>query len=176
MFYNVLNCFVDVFRQQILPVFSVVLTLLAPVALAHDGPHKGGIGIEHPFAMASATGQANGIIFIENIHNDGKDADQLIGAKSPASATMEVHTMTMEGGVMKMREVSGIEIPAKGKVSLMRGSKEGYHLMLMNLKSPLKDGEKIKATLIFKKAGEIEITLPVRAHRDAHPKDGPMKH
>jgi len=171
-----LKHFAQILHRQTLAVVCAAFAVLAPAAFAHDGPHKAGIGVEHPYAMMTAPGQVHGAIFIERIHNDGKESDQLIGAKSPASATMEVHTMTMEGGVMKMREIPGIEIPAKGKVSLARGSKEGYHLMLMNLKAPLKEGEKIKATLIFKKAGEMEITVPVRSLKEGHSKDGHMKH
>lgn len=159
---------------------ALLIAGLAHTALAHDRSHKGGIGIERPYAMATAPGQAHGVIFVESIHNDGKEADQLIGARSPASATMELHTMVMEAGVMKMREISSIEIPSKAKVSMARGSKEGYHLMLMNLKAPLKEGEKVKATLVFKKAGEIEITATVRSMKDSgrggHDKPGHMKH
>lgn len=174
---NLLKHFTHALHRQMLAMVCVVLAFLAPAAFAHDGPHKAGIGIEHPYAVATAPGQAHGAIFIESIHNDSKEADQLISVKSSVAATAEVHTMTMESGVMKMREISGIEIPAKGKVSLARGSKEGYHLMLMNLKAPLKEGDKIKVTLVFKKAGEMEITVPIRPQqKQAHSKDGHMKH
>lgn len=159
---------------------ALFIAVFAQSALAHDRPHKGGIGIERPYSMATAPGQAHGAMFVESIHNDGKEADQLIGARSSASATMEVHTMVMDAGVMKMREIPSIEIPSKAKVSLARGNKEGYHLMLMNLKAPLKEGDKIKATLVFKKAGEIEVTATVRAMKEGgkggHDKPGHMKH
>lgn len=159
---------------------ALLIAVFAQSALAHDRPHKGGIGIDRPYAMATAPGQAHGVIFVESIHNEGKEADQLIGARSPASATMELHTMVMEAGVMKMREIPSIEIPSKAKVSMARGSKEGYHLMLMNLKAPLKEGDKVKATLVFKKAGDIEITATVRSMKEGgrggHDKPGHMKH
>lgn len=167
-------------RRHMVALFAVSTAFFANTTLAHDGPHKAGIGIEGPYAMATAPGQAHGAIFIEGIHNDGKEADQLIGARSAVSATVEVHTMVTEGGVMKMREVSGIEIPPKGRVSLARGGKEGYHLMLVNLKAPLKEGDKVKATLVFKKAGDMEIVATVRSMKDSgkggHDQSGHMKH
>jgi len=74
----------------------------------------------------------------------------------------------MDQNVMKMREIPGIEIPAKGYVSMDRGAKEGYHLMLMNLTRPLADGERFPMTLTFQKAGALEVEVEVVKPRAGH--------
>ncbi len=135
---------------------------------------KGSLVIEHPHAMATAPGQPNGAIFFKSISNKGTSADQLIGSRATVSKTIEIHRMEMDNNIMRMREISGIELPANSKVTMARGSKDGYHLMLMNLKAPLKEGEKFPVTLIFKNAGEVEVTVAVeRPSGSAH---GSHKH
>jgi copper(I)-binding protein len=91
------------------------------------------------------------------IENKG-GADKLLSASSPASKTMELHTMTMEGNVMKMREVKAIDIPANGTVELKPG---GLHLMFIDLKSQLKPGLSVPVKLKFEKAGEVEVKFKV---------------
>lgn len=76
--------------------------------------------------------------------------------------------MVMDQNVMKMREIPGIEIPAKGRVSMDRGAPEGYHLMLMNLNRPLVDGERFPMTLIFQQAGEVEVEVEIVKARAGH--------
>lgn len=122
---------------------------------------KGSLVIEHPHAMATAPGQPNGAVFFKSISNKGSAADQLIGSRAAVSKTTEVHRMETDNNIMRMREIPGIELPANSKVVMGRGSKEGYHLMLMNLKAPLKEGEQFPVTLIFKNAGEVEVTVVV---------------
>jgi copper(I)-binding protein len=129
--------------------------------------HKGSLAIEKPYATTTAPGQPNGAIFIKEIRNAGKEADELIGAKSSASKSIELHRMSMENSVMSMREIPGIAIPAAGKVSMDRGSKDGFHLMLMGLARPLKEGESFSATLVFRKAGEVPITVSVEKLKTA---------
>lgn len=93
------------------------------------------------------------------ITNAGKDADRLTGGSFERAKKVEVHTMTTEDGVMKMRHLAeGLEIPAGGAVELKPG---GHHLMLMGLSSGLKAGETVKGTLAFEKAGNVEVTLTV---------------
>jgi hypothetical protein len=92
----------------------------------------------------------------------------LLGATA-AAARVEVHEMRMEGDVMRMREIGSLELPAGKTVTLAPG---GLHLMLMDLKSPLKVGEKIPVKLRFERAGEVEVLLQVETKpasaTDAH--------
>ena len=93
------------------------------------------------------------------IKNDGSTADRLIGGGSDAAAKVEVHEMATKNGVMTMREVEGgLPIAPGGTVKLAPG---GFHLMLVDVKKPLKQGDKIAVTLEFEKAGKKEVTLDV---------------
>jgi copper(I)-binding protein len=89
---------------------------------------------------------------------------RLVAAASPAAGTVEIHTMKMEGGVMKMSAVEGIDLPAKQTVRLAPG---GYHVMLMGLKQPLKAGDHVPLKLTFelanKKRESVDLHVEVRA-------------
>lgn len=125
--------------------------------------------------MPTAPGQPHGAVFIGEIRNTGKASDQIIGARSNVARSMEVHRMTMDNNVMKMREIPAIEIPANGRIGMAHGNKEGIHLMLMNLNKPLKEGDRFPMTIIFKQAGEQEVTVQVE--KRSHPMDhGNGKH
>ena len=100
------------------------------------------------------------------IKNNGNSSDRLIGAKADFAGKIEVHEMSMQGDVMKMREVEGgIEIPAGGEVTLKPG---GLHVMFMKLGEQLKSGEMRQVTLVFEKAGEVELILPVMMIKPGH--------
>jgi len=94
------------------------------------------------------------------IRNQGAAADRLIGASSPAAARVEPHVTEKQGEVMRMREVKGYDVPAKGSYELKPG---GAHLMLVDIKRPLKEGDKVPLVLRFQKAGEVKVELEVKA-------------
>lgn len=129
----------------------------------------GQLKIENPYARATAPGQkvAGGFMKIES----KGAADQLIAASSPVAGVMQLHTMAMDGNVMIMREVKGIDVPANGSVELKPG---GLHLMFMDIKTPLKAGETVPVKLKFQKSGEVEVKLQVRDISGGH--GGSMKH
>ncbi|NTV63658.1 MAG: copper chaperone PCu(A)C [Oscillochloris sp.] len=93
------------------------------------------------------------------INNSASSADFLIKAESDVADNVELHTMTMENGVMKMSPVEKIEIPAGGSQEL---KPRGFHVMLIGLRHDLKEGEVVKLTLTFQNAGTIEVEAPVR--------------
>jgi copper(I)-binding protein len=131
--------------------------LVASAAQAHEY-NVGDLHIAHPHARPSAPGQRSGGAYL-TIENRGNSADRLVSASSPAAQSVEIHTMSMEGNVMKMREVGTIEVSPGEKVAMEPG--KGYHLMLMNLKQPLQPGEKFPLTLDFEKAGKAEVSVTV---------------
>lgn len=94
------------------------------------------------------------------IANAGGQADRLTNVASPRAANVEMHTMTMNGAVMEMRQIEFADIPAGGTTSFAPG---GNHLMFIGVASPFVEGEEIPVTLSFEHAGTIEATLPVRA-------------
>ena len=141
----------------------VVLALLAALsavpALALD--YKlGAIEISRPWTRATPPTAQSGGGFLA-ITNSGSTPDRLIAAKSPAADKVEVHEMKMDGAVMRMRPVeNGIEIPPGGSVELKPG---GLHVMFMGLKAPFAKDAKVPLTLVFEKAGTVDIELPVEA-------------
>jgi periplasmic copper chaperone A len=88
----------------------------------------------------------------------------LVGAASPVAAVVEIHEMAHEGGMMRMRAIGELKLPAGKAVELRPG---GYHVMLMDLKQPLKEGETVPVTLTFRDASgkktSQEVAVPVRA-------------
>jgi copper(I)-binding protein len=95
------------------------------------------------------------------IANSGGQADALVGASSPAAASVEVHeTVAAASGMTAMHPVERIEVPAGGSVRLEPG---GYHLMLMGLKDPLVGGETVQLDLQFERAGTLSVQAVVRA-------------
>ncbi|MEW6687467.1 MAG: copper chaperone PCu(A)C [Pseudomonadota bacterium] len=115
------------------------------------------IQIDKPWARATAPGAkvAGGYMIIRN---QGAAAERLVGASSPAAARVEMHVHVNEGGVMKMREVPGYDVPAKGSFELKPG---GAHLMFMDVRRPFKEGEKVPVKLRFEKAGEVNAEFQV---------------
>jgi len=91
--------------------------------------------------------------------NAGSEADALVSASCDAARTAELHEVQNEGGVMKMRPVKSIPVPAGGKVELKPG---GYHIMLLGLMHDLKTGEKVPVTLRFEHGGELHVEAAVR--------------
>jgi copper(I)-binding protein len=117
------------------------------------------IAVTEPWSRETAEGQNAGGAFM-TIANTGTAADRLTGGSTPVAGRVEIHTMSMDGGVMRMRQLEeGLEVPAGGEVTLKPGS---FHVMLMDLKQPLKAGDKVPLALTFAGAGTIETQLDVR--------------
>jgi periplasmic copper chaperone A len=138
-------------------VLGFLLALPVTGAFAHD--YKlGALQIGHPWARATAPSAPAGGGFL-SITNTGTTPDRLVSVRSPAAETVQVHEMKMDGNVMRMREVEhGLDIPPGATVTLKPG---GFHLMLMGLKGQLKQGATVPATLVFEKAGSIDVELDV---------------
>lgn len=158
---------------------AAALTLALPLA-ACDGapgtdtatetrPATTGISVERPWSRETAPGQDAGGGFL-TIHNAGDEADRLTGGATPIAGDVQIHTVDMEGGVMRMRELAeGLEIPAGETVTLAPG---GYHIMLMGLREPLARGAGVPLTLEFERAGTIAVTLDVQPIGAEGPAEG----
>jgi copper(I)-binding protein len=139
-------------------VLSLLVTLVVATSAFAQDYKLGPLQISQPWARATPASAPAGGGFLK-ITNGGTTPDRLVSATSPAADIVQVHEMKMDGSVMRMREVEkGLEIPAGGGVTLAPG---GYHLMMMGLKGPLKQGAKVPVKLVFEKAGSIEIELSV---------------
>lgn len=135
---------------------ALAAACISTVAFAQDAK-LGAITVSGAQARATVAGQRAGGGFL-SLENQGP-ADRLVAASAPVAARVELHTMRMEGDVMRMREVDTIELPTGAKVELKPG---GMHLMFMELKAPLKAGDTVPVTLRFEKAGEVTVAMPVQ--------------
>lgn len=117
----------------------------------------GDITVEGVWARASAGMARAGAAFM-TIKNTG-EADKLIAAKADVSKRVELHTHLHQDGVMKMRQIESVAV-GKGMTMLKPG---GDHVMFMGLEAPLKEGESFPLTLVFEKAGEINVDVQIKS-------------
>ncbi len=152
---------------SLLRLFALILLLSA------GATHAQSIVIDKAVARATVAKMPNGAAFLQ-IENKGAD-DVLLSGSSPAAAKVEIHTMSMDGNVMKMRALDQLELKAGQKLEMKPGN--GVHIMLMGLKKPLSVGNKFPLTLNFRKAGKVDAIVEVAdmgmpmKHGDAHDHD-----
>ena len=138
---------------------SALFLLAATGAGAHEF-QSGDLKITHPWSRATpaAAKVAGGFMVIENT---GKESDVLIGGTMLRSGRVEIHEMAVVNDVMKMRELAqGLEIKPGQSITLKPG---GYHVMFMELKEPMKEGETVEGTLVFKRAGTVKVVYKIEA-------------
>lgn len=139
------------------PFLGLAAIAIAAPADAHD-VKAGSLTLQHPWTRATAGKVGAG--FVE-IVNAGKTPDTLVSASSPAADKVEIHTMSMDNGIMRMRPLpNGITVPAWTTASLKPGAN---HIMLIGLKAPLAQGGLVPLTLNFAKAGPVKVQLKVEA-------------
>jgi copper(I)-binding protein len=140
-------------KTSLRPIFVSAAALLAMAAgaLAQAAPK-----VEDAWARPTVAGQAGGGGFLKIT---SATADRLISASAPVSKTVELHTMQMDGDVMRMRQIPAIEIPAGQTVELKPG---GLHVMFIGLTQTLDSGASFPLTLRFEKAGEVKVEVQVR--------------
>lgn len=171
-------------RSAIAPGFArrAVLNAVAAAALAlgaggaaqaHDF-RLGPLVIDHPYAPPSLAGTTNGAAYLKGIRNQGAAPDRLVSASTPVAERVEVHEMSHEGDIMRMRAVTGIDLPAGQEVQLRQGQR--YHLMLLGLRQPLKAGDRFDLTLKFEKAGETTVKVNVQPPKAAGASGGEGGH
>ena len=138
---------------------AALAATIASAALAHDFK-IGTIDIDHPWTRATPKGASVAGGYLK-ITNKGTQEDRLIGGSFDGAGRFEVHEMKMEGGIMKMRPLTkGIAIKPGESVELKPG---GYHVMFMDLKAPVEQGKNVKGTLVFEKAGKVDVEYTVEA-------------
>jgi copper(I)-binding protein len=139
---------------------TAALTLSgAALAVAQAADFTAGpLEINDLWVRGSVPGQTNGAGYMQ-INNPTGVNDRLLSAQSEASTRLELHTVLTENGVAKMRQVTGIDIPAKGSAKLAPG---GFHMMFLQLTGPFKQGEVVPVVLKFEKAGEVRVNFTVK--------------
>jgi copper(I)-binding protein len=155
-------------------VAATVATSLLAVTTQESFAHSfkvGSITIDTPWARATPGGAKVAAGYL-TIKNEGATPDRLVSVTAEIAERTELHQMIMEDGVMKMRQVTdGLPVPAGGSVVLEPNS---YHLMFMELKRPLKEGEQFQGTLVFEQAGKVAVTFDVEPIGASAPKAGDL--
>lgn len=144
---------------------------LGPAPAAAHAYQAGPLSIDHPWSRPTAPGVRVGVGYLV-IANAGKD-DALLGATTPVAERVELHQTRMDGGVMRMRRVDRVELPAGATVRLEPG---GLHMMLIGLKQPLAEGARLPLVLRFETAGEVKVELKVETDGPAAEPDGHAHH
>jgi copper(I)-binding protein len=142
---------------------AVTITFFLPFALASASAHEftlGPLKIGHPWGRATPAGAkvAGGYL---TVLNTGSEPDRLLGGTVDIASRVEVHEMSVTDGIMRMRELPrGLEIAPGQKIELKPGS---YHLMWMDISRSPKQGDRVKGTLKFERAGEITVEFQIDA-------------
>ncbi|MEI6200985.1 MAG: copper chaperone PCu(A)C [Enhydrobacter sp.] len=155
--------------KYLLSAILMTVSLAATPSFARD--YKiGSIEIVQPWSRAtpSTAPSAGGFL---TLTNKGDVPDRLIAIESSAATQTEIHEMKMDGAVMRMRELeNGVVLPPGQTIELKPG---GYHVMFMGLKAPFVKDQKVSATLVFEKAGRIDIEFQVDALGSTQPSQRP---
>jgi periplasmic copper chaperone A len=146
--------------------FSIlVASLVAVSALSGSAASAldykvGALEIDNPWSRAAPKGAKVAVGYMK-IKNTGTEPDRLVGGSTPVAGRFEIHEMSMDNGVMKMRPLpSGLEIKPGETVELKPSS---FHIMMMDLKQPIQRGKPFKASLMFEKAGGVDVDFTVEA-------------
>lgn len=143
--------------MRCLPIAGVlILYCITANAMATDYK-AGSIAINAPWSRATAKGAQTAVGYM-TIKNNGTAPDRLIGGSVEIAERFQLHAMTMENGISKMRDLDGIDIKPGETIEFKPG---GSHAMFVKVKHPLSKGEHVKGTLIFERAGTAQIEYDV---------------
>lgn len=149
--------FKQIIRCSVLYAWRCSCAFLAAIFLVSAVHAAQSVKVGDAWVRAPAPGQKTAAAYVE-LTSDRITA--LVAAGSPAASRVEMHSMTMDGGIMRMRPLARIDLPAGQTVKLAPG---GMHLMLIDLKAPLKAGDKVQLVLSLQPSGTSLTTLTLEA-------------
>ncbi|MBV8538585.1 MAG: copper chaperone PCu(A)C [Alphaproteobacteria bacterium] len=139
--------------NQLVLALTVVLWTMPAVQAAPSA-----IEVTGAWARSTPPGAKSAAAYL-TVVNTGQDADRLVAASTPVAGTADVHRTTNDNGVMKMRPAGPLDVKPGTPVVLSPG---GLHVMMMDLKQPLADGQDFPLTLVFEKAGKVQVSVHVQ--------------
>lgn len=152
-------------RCKRLPSCLLMAVLLSPALSVQAHEYTlGELHIAHPWSREMPPGAPNAAAYFI-VHNAGTEADRLMSVETPVAGKAELHEHVHRDGLMRMQQVQQVDVPAGGDA---RFAPMGYHVMLFQLKQPLRDGERFPLTLHFEKAGALLVEVAVQ-------KDAPVE-
>lgn len=138
--------------------FTIALLLVSASAQAAAATPGTSVAIDHPFSHPTAAPGVPGVGFF-TLTNRGRKPDRLISVQSPSAGSVEIHESQIKDGVMQMRAITqGVALPVGKPVAFAPG---GMHLMLFDLRAPLREGVPVPVTLTFERAGTVTTALQV---------------
>jgi len=141
--------------------FFSILTLCLGVALAPAAQaQSNNLAIIAPYARATVAGMTTGGVWF-GVQNDGSESDRIVAVHTEIAGKTELHDMKMDGNIMRMFQIDGIDIPAGQTLMLGQGNK--LHVMLLDLRQHLKEGDSFPLKIEFEKAGSMTVDVVVRA-------------
>lgn len=147
---------------------SMKITVLLAISMLTSFSSLADVDVVKPYVRATIPGTTVSSAYME-LHNQSDKSVKLIAATSPVSDRVEIHEHSMANGMMKMRQVESLSVDANSKAILQPS---GYHIMIFNLKEPLKVGDDIELTLIFDNDSKEVVKVPVqsikRKKKNAH--------
>jgi copper(I)-binding protein len=155
------------------PISALLLALVFGTQ-AHAQPSgQSLIHIEQPWARATPGGAKTGAVYL-TLMNHGSAGDRLLGATTPVAEKVQFHSVTEDNGVSRMREMRTVEVAPGAVITFNPG---GWHIMVVGLKQPLKEGQTFPLTLNFEKAGKEEVIVSVTKVGAVQPGDaGSISH
>ncbi|WP_255435030.1 copper chaperone PCu(A)C [Rhodoferax sp. BLA1] len=150
-------------RRQLMRWWMALLFFTLPLLAVAHGVSKGDLLIDHPYAGPSAPGATQGMVYLRGIQNKGAQADRLLGASTPQAARVVLERLIPEAHGLRTDAVSAINLPAKTTIRLRHTG--DYQLTLLDLKSPLKEGDRFDVTLNFEHAGSQTVQVWVQTPR-----------
>ena len=140
------------------------LASLPSTGHAH-GVAAGDLQLDHPYAVPSAPGESHGKAYLRGIKNAGSQPEKLLGASTPVAARVELHSLKPDAQGLRGKQLEVIDLPAKTLTPLRHTG--DYQLTLIDIKAPLKDGDRFDLTLNFEHAGSKTVKVWVQTPRDA---------
>ncbi|MEY4754971.1 MAG: hypothetical protein RJA44_2646 [Pseudomonadota bacterium] len=155
----------QILPRPILALFTLLLALCGPsLSLAHDF-RVGDVVVDHPYATPSAPTARNGALHFKHLKNTGTQPDRLVSISTPVAESVEMHQAQLVNDVMQMRAQPALELPPGADLAISHNDRS-YHLMLVGLKQPLKNGDRFPITLTFERGGSRELQVWVQQPRD----------
>lgn len=145
--------------------FLVTVSLIVIGVSGHAYAHSysfSGIEINHPYAQPTRPGMRNSVVYFRSIRNSSNVSERLLSATSSVAGRLEFHQVSTENSVMRMREVTSVHLLPGRSPSFRHGPSNEFHIMLVDLKQPLTDGDQFKIKLNFQNAGEREVVVYVQ--------------
>lgn len=153
-------------RRPLLALITLLPALCGPsLSQAHDF-RIGSVVVDHPYATPTAPTARNGALHFKHLKNTGEQPDRLVSISTPVAASVEMHQAQLIDGVTQMRAQPALDLPPGADLAISHHDRS-YHLMLVGLKQPLKDGDRFPVTLTFERGGSRELVVWVQQPREA---------